>query len=238
MARRNGKARRNGAPYRHHRTETSVPEADTIQHCGTVFNERGFGEHIFRHLPGDFAGANRLRFYRALTGACLLIERNLFLMLGEFETSYHGTGGCEDTDLCFKVLEHGKMAAYCPSSIVYHHEGMTRGLRDEYHPEEKYNRSILVERWGKYLSPDIPDYCLLAEIEAGEGRSWRWLREVRPGNRSALRYPERRRVGRSPYKIQIGSGGCPHPATLRLGKRPVPRATPATFPAGSRSRAG
>jgi glycosyltransferase involved in cell wall biosynthesis len=27
------------------------PESDTIQHCGTVFNEQGLGEHIYRLLP-------------------------------------------------------------------------------------------------------------------------------------------------------------------------------------------
>ena len=125
------------------------PDNDCIQHCGTVFNEQGLGEHIYRLLPSNFVSADRPRYYRALTGACLLIERELFLTLGQFETSYHGTGGCEDTDLCFKVLEHGMMVAYCPYSVIYHHEGMTRGRRDEHHPEEIYNRSILRQRWSR-----------------------------------------------------------------------------------------
>jgi GT2 family glycosyltransferase len=156
------------------------PETDSIQHCGTVINEKGLGEHIYRYLPGSFAAANRPRYYRALTGACLLIERGFFLALGEFETSYHGTGGCEDTDLCFKVLDHGRKVAYCPSSCVYHHEGLTRGLREETHPEDMHNRSLLHRRWAKYLVPDIMDYHLLAEIEEAEGKTWHWLAEVPP----------------------------------------------------------
>ncbi len=157
------------------------PETDGIQHCGTVINEQGLGEHIYRHRPGSFAAANRPRYYRALTGACLLIERDLFLRLGEFETIYHGTGGCEDTDLCFKVLEYGRMPAYCPASVVYHHEGVTRGVREEDHPEDMHNRALLRRRWSKYIAPDISDYRLLAEIEAAEGRTWHWLAEVPPG---------------------------------------------------------
>ena len=154
------------------------PEPDGIQHCGTVINENGLGEHLYRRLPSDFAAANRTRYYRALTGACLLMERDLFLKLGEFETDYHGSGGCEDTDLCFKVLEYGRLAAYCPASVVYHHEGVTRGVREEDHPEDVRNRTLLRRRWGKYIIPDISDYFLLAEIEAAEGRTWHWLPEV------------------------------------------------------------
>jgi GT2 family glycosyltransferase len=92
------------------------PQNDSIQHCGTVFNERSLGEHIYRHQPANFAAANKPRYYRALTGACLLLEK----LLGGCDTSYHGTGGCEDTDLCFKILQRGRMVAYCPQSIVYH----------------------------------------------------------------------------------------------------------------------
>ncbi len=113
------------------------PGDDGIQHCGTVFNERGLGEHIYRLNPRNFAFAERPRYYRALTGACLLIERTFFWALGGFDTNFHGSGGCEDTDLCFKVLEQGKVAGYCPSSVVYHYEGVTRGLRGPEHPEER-----------------------------------------------------------------------------------------------------
>jgi GT2 family glycosyltransferase/ADP-heptose:LPS heptosyltransferase/Tfp pilus assembly protein PilF len=180
------------------------PENDRIQHCGTVINERGMGEHIWGNLPSAFARANRPRYYRALTGACLLIERDFFLSLGEFETSYHGTGGCEDTDLCFKVLKRNKMVAYCPSSVVYHHEGVTRGRRAEEHPEEMNNRSLLRQRWEDYLIPDIADYYLLGEIEAGEGRSWLWLRDVPQEVISRYASPRLRSVG--PHRIQVGSG--------------------------------
>src|SRR5262249_25130785 len=134
--------------------------------------------HLYRHMPSGFAAANRARYYRAMTGACLLMERDLFLALGEFDTAYHGTGGCEDTDLCFKVLERGRKVAYCPTSVVYHHEGLTRGLRDEHHPEDTYNRRILRERWSKYLGSDINDYGLLERIEHDEGKTWFWLKDV------------------------------------------------------------
>jgi GT2 family glycosyltransferase/ADP-heptose:LPS heptosyltransferase len=194
------------------------PQTEEIQHCGTVFNETGLGEHIYRRLPSNFAAANRPRFYRALTGACLLIETDFFLSLGGFDCAYQGTGGCEDTDLCFKVLEQGRMVAYCPQSVVYHYEGVTRGIHDDSHPEDTYNRKILRERWSKYLTPDISDYCLLAEIERAERKSWRCLREV-PRD-IVLRHDasDPRMTGRYPFRIQIGSAGSAEAGYLKLGE--------------------
>jgi GT2 family glycosyltransferase/ADP-heptose:LPS heptosyltransferase len=209
------------------------PVTNGIQHCGTVFNENGQGEHIYRHLPGNFVGANRPRYYRALTGACLLIERGFFMRLGGFETSYHGTGGCEDTDLCFKVLEHGRMVAYCPTSVVYHHEGVTRGLRDEHHPEDVYNRRILRQHWSKYLGPDVSDYCLLGEIEAGEGKTWRWLRDVPMELVARYDSPERRAVGRPPFRVQVGSGSRPEVGYLHLDGSGLPQRVDITHNAGA-----
>jgi GT2 family glycosyltransferase/predicted SAM-dependent methyltransferase len=185
------------------------PDNQRIQHCGTVFNERGFGEHIYRTLSGDFAAANRPRFYRALTGACLLNERNLFIRVGGFDENFSKTGGCEDTDLCFKLLDEGKVPSYCPSSVVYHHEGLTRGLRDEDDAEDSQNRRLLHQRWTKYMLPDISDYCLLAEIEAAEGKSWLWLKDVPADIRKRHDTTTRRAVGRFPFRIQIGFGAEP-----------------------------
>jgi lipopolysaccharide biosynthesis protein/GT2 family glycosyltransferase/ADP-heptose:LPS heptosyltransferase/tetratricopeptide (TPR) repeat protein len=182
------------------------PSSNAIQHCGTVFNEEGLGEHLYRLLPGNFAPANRARFYRALTGACLMIEKILFDSIGQFDTTFHGSGGCEDTDLCFRVLAAGKFVGYCPWSEVYHHEGQTRGLRGPDHPEDFHNRAILGARWEVFLQPDIEDYCLLAAIEAAEGKTWRWLQEV--PKEIIVRYesPTRRTPIRAPFRVQIVSG--------------------------------
>jgi GT2 family glycosyltransferase len=143
-----------------------------------VVNENGLCEHLYKNLPSNLAAANRPRYFRTLTGACLLIDRDLFFRLGGFDLAYVKMGGCEDTDLCFKVIEQGKSPAYCPTSVVYHHEGVTRGVRDEHHPEDLNNRRILAERWSHYLRPDMSDYLLLAEIEDEEGERWKRLEEI------------------------------------------------------------
>jgi GT2 family glycosyltransferase/tetratricopeptide (TPR) repeat protein len=154
------------------------PDSDRIQHCGTVFNEERFGVHIWRHSPADFAAAGRPRYYRAITGACIMIERELFLRLGGFDARFHPTGGCEDTDLCFRALRCGRRVAYCPDSVVYHHEGASRGPVGGSRPDEIYNQKLLRQRWSKFLSPDIAEYDVLADIEADEATTWPWLPDV------------------------------------------------------------
>ena len=74
---------------------------------------------------------------------------------------------------------------------------MTRGLRGPDHPEDRHNRALLRQRWKQYLDPDISDYCLLAEIEAGEGKTWHWLRDVPEEIVRRYELPDRRTVVRS-----------------------------------------
>jgi GT2 family glycosyltransferase/ADP-heptose:LPS heptosyltransferase/predicted SAM-dependent methyltransferase len=190
------------------------PGSEAIQHCGTVINENGVAEHLYRFLPGNLAGANRLRRYGALTGACLLVRRRDLLAVGGLDPEYRNGG--EDTDLCFSFIDRGRTLLYCPTSVVFHHEGYSRGLRDLANPDDVYNRDRLRRRWGRYLVPDISDYCLLAEIESAEGQTWQALDDVPPALRAKYDSAELRAVGRYPFRCEIGSGMNPQPGYLHL----------------------
>ena len=190
------------------------PGSGLIQHCGTAFNEQGIAEHLYRFLPGNLVAANRVRRFRALTGACMLMRRKDFLDVGGFDESYRNGG--EDTDLCLRFVDRGRSVLYCPRSVVFHYEGYSRGLRGQDHPDDVYNRERLRRRWEKYLASDISDYCLLAEIEAGEGRTWRALDEVPAEIRDKYNTPEARAVGRFPFRCEIGSGMSPQPGYLHV----------------------
>lgn len=54
----------------------------TIQHAGILLacspTDPLFALHVHRHRPGDFPPANQQRAYQAVTGACLLIRREVF----------------------------------------------------------------------------------------------------------------------------------------------------------------
>jgi len=186
------------------------PEGRLIQHAGTVFNEDGIAEHIYKLLPEDYPAANRPRFFRAITGACLLLEREYYWALGGFDESFRNSA--EDSDLCFRILQYGKKVLYCPTSVVLHYEGVSMGLDK---PVDSYNRQLLASKWPQYLSPDIQDYFCLEEIEAFEGRWFRSLEEVPAAIRS--RY-DGREVSfiRYPYRLELGCGRDPNPGYIHL----------------------
>ena len=190
------------------------PGSELIQHCGTAFNEQGIAEHLYRFLPGNLVAANRVRRFRALTGACMLMRRKDFLDVGGFDEAYRNGG--EDTDLCLTFIDRERTLLYCPQSVVFHREGHSRGLRGQDHPDDIYNRERLRRRWEKYLAPDISDYCLLAEIEAAEGQTWRALDEVPAPIREKHNTAEARAVGRFPFRCEIGSGMSPQPGYLHV----------------------
>ena len=192
------------------------PGSDFIQHCGSVINENGVNEHIFRRMPGSFAAANRPRIYRALTGACLMGRREELLALGAFDVAFHMS--TEDTDLCFRYSSKGRPIVYCPASLVYHHEGFTRGRWEGEHPQESQNRALLLQRWSAFMTSDMSDYCLLAAIEQGEGSSWLRLQDVPAALRSKYDTADGRNFGRYPVRCEIVTTRDPTPGYIRVGR--------------------
>ena len=59
--------------------------------------------------------ANVRREFRAVTGACLMIDRGLFREIGEFDERY--INGCEDTDLCLRVIQNWRSIVCNPRSV-------------------------------------------------------------------------------------------------------------------------
>jgi GT2 family glycosyltransferase len=57
----------------------------------------------------------------AVSGACLMIKRDLFERLGGFDERYFMYS--EDIDLCFKVHQTGCRCYYVPGATVIHHGG-------------------------------------------------------------------------------------------------------------------
>ncbi len=117
---------------------------DTIQHAGIGFIN-GIPDHPFRNLPGDHPEANELKELDMVTGACLLIKRDLFFECAGFDEQYKN--GVEDIDLCLKVRSKGFKVIYNPKSTLYHYEGRTEGRFDHV----KENLQTFFARWGDYF---------------------------------------------------------------------------------------
>lgn len=118
-------------------------DSNEVDHAGIRFGPQGKPEHI-RELPFRLRG--RWRTADAVTGACFLIDRDLWTRLSGFDERYRN--GCEDIDLCLRVRELGRSVGVALDSCVRHHVSPSPGRRD--HDEENTRR--LFARWGETIA--------------------------------------------------------------------------------------
>ena len=113
-----------------------------VQHAGVGFADPGVGMHVFKGMPGDHPAVNRKRFMQCVTGACLLIERRLFLEFDGFDEGF--VNGYEDIDLCLRAGAAGKKILYNPRSVLVHFEESSAGRKDK----DRQNAERFTARWG------------------------------------------------------------------------------------------
>ena len=127
----------------------------SVQHAGVVLGLRGTADHIMRGFPASsdgYAGSlSCTREVSAVTAACLLMRRGLFLDLGGFDE--HFATHYQDVDLCLRVRRSGRRILYTPRAVLRHHEGATRG--DHY---DHLDRALLLDRWDDTIARGDPYY--------------------------------------------------------------------------------
>ena len=80
----------------------------TIQHAGVGFLRNALGvmpQHVFHHQDGLLPAARGTYELDCVTGACLVIRRDVFEQLGGFDEGYRN--GLEDVDLCLRARMAG-----------------------------------------------------------------------------------------------------------------------------------
>jgi GT2 family glycosyltransferase len=101
----------------------------TLQHAGIFPGAAGQWLHAYRGLaatyPGDRQELHCVRAVPAVTGACLMIRRDLFRQLGGFDERYPVTAN--DVDLCCRVRRQGLLVAITPHARLLHYESLSRG---------------------------------------------------------------------------------------------------------------
>lgn len=132
---------------------------NTIQHAGVILGVGGIANHAHRHFPsnhpGYFSRATLVNCFSAVTGACLVIDKNRYLSVGglnetELPISFN------DIDLCLKLSSRGFRNIFNPYAILYHHESVTRGYDNNslkiqrLMKESEYMRSA----WGDIIYND------------------------------------------------------------------------------------
>ncbi|HEY9077941.1 MAG TPA: glycosyltransferase [Anaerolineaceae bacterium] len=124
------------------------PLGGRIQHAGIARRENGIPFHPFYGRPANTPEALRPRDVNAVTGACLLIRRNVWDELKGWETVY-GLGVYEDVDLCWRARQKGYRIQYKPDvHLVHFAQGSSEpGNPHPLHKHLQANLAILLERW-------------------------------------------------------------------------------------------
>lgn len=119
-------------------------EDDSLQHAGLYFEQRpesGLWEnaHYYKGLHRTLPAANVARRVPAVTGACLLVDAELYAEVGGFRGMYV-QGDYEDSDLCLRVMEAGRSNWYVPEVELYHLEGQS-------YPDSLRRRASAYNMW-------------------------------------------------------------------------------------------
>ncbi|MEH6472468.1 MAG: glycosyltransferase family 2 protein [Halopseudomonas sp.] len=133
-----------------------------VQHAGDTVGPGGCADHLHskleRHEPGYMDRAILAQDLSAVTAACLMTQRELFLSLGGLDEKNLAVA-FNDVDYCLRVREAGKRVVFTPYAELYHHESVSRGKDDS--PEKmkrgKSEADYMRRRW-KHIMHHDPFY--------------------------------------------------------------------------------
>lgn len=137
-------------------------EDDTIQHAGVVIGFGGIAGHTFIGLHkaenSYFHRAMCAQDYSAVTAACMMSKKSLFLQVGGFSEDL--AVAFNDIDYCMKIRKIGKLVVYNPYAVLYHYESKSRGLEDTPEKVSRFNREVETFRgkWPEILEKGDPYY--------------------------------------------------------------------------------
>ncbi len=130
----------------------------TMQHGGVIVGAGGIASHAharIRFEHGYFARAHLTQDFSAVTAACILIKKDLYLSLGGFDETNLPVA-FNDVDFCLRLRQAGSFIIWTPHAELYHHESASRGLEDtevkqlRFLAEQEYMRA----KWGDVLAAD------------------------------------------------------------------------------------
>jgi len=142
---------------------------DTIQHAGVVIGIGGIAGHVHKHLKrglsGYFSRATLMQSFSAVTGACLIIRKELYVEAGGLNASDLAIA-FNDIDFCLKLCQMGYRNLWTPYAELYHHESASRGAEDTPQKRARFEaeRRYMQDRWGEWLDCD-PAYSPNLTIE-------------------------------------------------------------------------
>ena len=135
---------------------------ESIQHAGVIIGIGGVAGHSHKHYPkqdpGYFERLMLVQNVSAVTAACLMIRKHVFLKINGFDETYALAFG--DVDLCMSILQKGYLNVWTPYAELYHHESKTRGNEDTREKQKRFKREVdyFMSKWAGQLKSGDPYY--------------------------------------------------------------------------------
>lgn len=130
-----------------------------VQHGGVILGLGGVAGHSHkfadREAPGYFYRLMLTQNLSAVTGACLLVRKEVFEEVGGLEEE-HLKIAFNDVDLCLKVREAGYQNIWTPHAEAYHHESVSRGKENTPEKQARFALEVayMKQRWQQQLDND------------------------------------------------------------------------------------
>ena len=135
---------------------------DTIQHAGLGFGHLSLAAHMHKNFPVANPGyMGRLVYAHdvyGVTGACLMVRREVYEAVGGLDESF--AVAFNDVDFCVRVRKAGYQNLFTPFAILYHYESKSRGLDTAPEKRARFVSEVtrFQTRWKEELAAGDP--CL------------------------------------------------------------------------------
>lgn len=184
-----------------------------VQHAGVILGLTGTpADHVYicqdSEAPGYFGRAQVLQDFSAVTAACMMVRKSLYLELhgldeNQFKVSFN------DVDFCLKVRERGLRVVWTPFATLLHEGSVSqKGEVEDKKQDEKLARfreeaEFMFRKWPKQIAFDpafnrnlcLNDRSVLIEIAP----ALTWDPEWRPRPRILAHTADR--MGCGEYRI-------------------------------------
>jgi len=131
----------------------------TIQHAGVIMGMQGLCSHVFWDLPEGYCGVfgciDWYRNYMAVTGACMMMRREVFEAVGGFNEEYQLV--FSDIEICLQIVAKGYRVVYTPYARLVHYEGKSRANHIPLQDYQTAYRRLrpYVEAGDPYYNPNL-----------------------------------------------------------------------------------
>lgn len=143
-----------------------------VQHVGVLLGMGGvaghFGAGLEEGAPGWLQRNLVPHEVSAVTGACLMVERQKFEAVGRFDAANLPVD-LNDVDLCLRLGERGWRTICNTQVVLIHHQSASRGGALRLQQVYEQERRFFVERWRRVIRDDPyfhPGLSLYADEES------------------------------------------------------------------------